>query len=59
MGPILLMCIMKFVVYYRHRVHRIPQETHVEAASHEEAYDMVKSMVGDEYDVTHVYKVRP
>lgn len=50
---------MKFVVYYRHRAHRIPLETHVEAASHEAAYDMAKSMVGDEYDVTHVYKVRP
>lgn len=47
---------MKFIVYYRHRVHRIPLETHVEAASHEAAYDIVKSMVGDEYTVTHVYK---
>lgn len=47
---------MKFIVYYRHRVYRIPLEAHVEASSHEEAYDMVKSMVGDEYDVTHVYK---
>ena len=47
---------MKFVVYYRHRVHRIAMEAHVEAASHEVAYDIVKSMIGDEYTVTHVYK---
>ena len=47
---------MRFEVYYRHRVYRIALTVHVEAASHEEAYDMVKSMVGDEYTVTHVYK---